>query len=121
MHTEGKRAGADTERWVEEKDLEPGAEDGAKGSRFVCSDHPAQHRHRGEDGKVTENQGVRNSAGASPAKMSWQCHCPQLKEPQQHKGSREICNPKLDHLEPDRNFCREREQKVKSPESGNTW
>lgn len=69
----------------------------------------------------SENQGVRNSAGASPAKMSWQCHCLQLKEPQQHKGSREICNPKLDHLEPDRNFCREREQKVKSPESGNTW
>lgn len=54
VHTEGKRAGADTERWVEEKDLEPGAEDGAEGSRFVCSDHPAQHRHRGEDGKVRE-------------------------------------------------------------------
>ena len=29
---EGKRAGVDAERWVEEKDL---AEDGAKGSRFV--------------------------------------------------------------------------------------
>ena len=42
-------------RWVEEKDLEPGVEDGASGSRSVCSDHLAQHRHRGEDGKVTEN------------------------------------------------------------------
>ena len=32
VHMEGKRAGVDAERWVEEKDL---AEDGAKGSRFV--------------------------------------------------------------------------------------
>ena len=49
---EGEGAGVDAERWVEEKDL---AEDGAKGSRFVHSDQLAQHRHQGEDGKVTEN------------------------------------------------------------------
>ena len=42
------------------------------------------------------------------------CHynvstCVWKKELPQHKGSRKICNPKLDYLEPDRNFSRERE------------
>lgn len=33
---------------------------------------------------------------------------PGVSECQQHKGSRRIWKPKLDSLEPDRNFCREK-------------